>query len=328
MKKVFICLTLCFLLGLTACSNNEETKPNDDSKLSLEESSYYIDIENGLSSLDGAFALNEDETLEIDGDYDLTKAGKYEVKIVVTNKAGEKKEYDKTIVVDSADKLEDIKKEDISNKPSKPSVDAEQPEETEKPEKEEVKVEPKPNPEVKPESQKPTASTNASDYGLDGNNAFVKAAMNHVGKTGICQDVANAISNEAGYPASEYNTVVSFTDWNTVNSQLQIGDAIWYHNLNGAGIDHTAVYLGNGQCLQGNWTNGVGVVASAYQNADSYTLYRYGYSAPESGSNEDYEYYDPSQFTPDMCEVRFDEASDALFSWCLDTGNDDKFIMD
>ena len=305
MKKLLICITMCFLLGLTACSNNEETKPNDDSKLSLEESSYYIDIENGMSSLDGAFALNEDETLEIDGDYDLTKAGKYEVKIVVTNKAGEKTEHNKTIIVDTKDKLDEIKNEEISNKPSEPSVDVEQPEETKEPEKEEVKVEPKPTPTTKPEPQKPTASTNASDYGLDGNNAFVKAAMNHVGKTGICQDVANAISNEAGYPAEEYKLVIGYTNWGEVESRLQVGDGIRYHNLGGRNIEHMAVYLGNGLAFHGNWTDGLGTITSVYQDAESYASYRHSSLFEEINQEED---LNPNgEFNIDMCWIKATE---------------------
>ena len=149
-------------------------------------------------------------------------------------------------------------------------------------------------------SQKSVFSTNASDYGLDGNNAFVKAAMNHVGKGGICQDVANAISDEAGYPANAYGVVVGFTDWNTVNSKLKIGDAVWYHNLNGQGIDHVAVYLGNGLCLHGNWTNGLGAVASVFQNADSYTLYRYQTKQEASSTSDDTQ--SQTGFSPEMCE--------------------------
>ena len=44
----------------------------------------------------------------------------------------------------------------------------------------------------------------------------------------------------------------------------QAGDLIYYNN-GGRGVDHIAVYIGNGQAVHGNY-NGKTVIASAYQN--------------------------------------------------------------
>ena len=42
------------------------------------------------------------------------------------------------------------------------------------------------------------------------------------------------------------------------------GDLIYYNN-GGRGVDHIAVYIGNGQAVHGNY-NGKTVIADAYQN--------------------------------------------------------------
>ena len=44
----------------------------------------------------------------------------------------------------------------------------------------------------------------------------------------------------------------------------QAGDLIYYNN-GGRGVDHIAVYIGNGQAVHGNY-NGKTVIAGAYQN--------------------------------------------------------------
>ena len=304
MKKLLICITMCFLLGLTACSNNEETKPNDDSKLSLEESSYYIDIENGMSSLDGAFALNEDETLEIDGDYDLTKAGKYEVKIVVTNKAGEKTEHNKTIIVDTKEKLDEIKNEEISNKPSEPSVDVEQPEETKEPEKEEVKVEPKPTPTTKPE-EKPTLDT--SDW-------RIALAYDYEGKAGTCDQIAYQYMSEI-FPEMP-NSIVNYTEVSAKDAQ--IGDKVVYTSTNG-GVGHQAVYLGNGMALHGNY-NGKTQVGSVYglPNLSEPSFGRPTFTPKETPAPEPTESI--QEFNIDMCYIK---ATDHMPGYPEDITPDD-----
>ena len=44
----------------------------------------------------------------------------------------------------------------------------------------------------------------------------------------------------------------------------QAGDLIYYNN-GGRGVDHIAIYIGNGQAVHGNY-NGKTVIADAYQS--------------------------------------------------------------
>ncbi len=94
--------------------------------------------------------------------------------------------------------------------------------------------------------------------------------MNHVGESGRCDLISGAVWTDVG--TTKPYTYES-ADWNDISGCLDIGDEIRYTALNGdTSVNHSAIYLGNGLALQGNWTGGVARVANAYQPANYYAI--------------------------------------------------------
>ena len=292
-KLVVLLLVATLALTMTACGGSKKNdKPKKDveikNTLSLSENEYFFDIDEDFILDENSFDIEDGSKIEIEGDYDLKKAGKYIVKVIVTDKDGNKVESEKHITVDNKDKIEEAKKEYEETKPSSPSISVEQPEKNDNVEdgeqeisKNEVKPTPTPTPTVKP-TVKPTEKPNesAGNYGLDESNVFVKTAISMVGETGICMDKAYELVSAAGYDGANYSAVTESDSWDSISSMMQVGDIIWYHEMNG-NIEHQGVYLGNGKAFQGNWNNGKAVITDAYQSSNWYGLYRYGYSLPD-----------------------------------------------
>ena len=77
---------------------------------------------------------------------------------------------------------------------------------------------------------------------------------------GVQQALANAgVSDAYQLWPDQYQGVYGY-----YTDSPQAGDLIYYNN-GGRGVDHIAVYIGNGQAVHGNY-NGKTVIASAYQN--------------------------------------------------------------
>lgn len=92
-------------------------------------------------------------------------------------------------------------------------------------------------------------------------------AQSYVGRAGDCFQIAVQFINEY------YGKGKTSNDTYQV-SEPEPGDLIYYAN-GGLGTTHYAVYLGEGQALQGNF-NGTTVIASAYlNNASDPIFYRY-----------------------------------------------------
>ena len=328
MKKILSAL-LCMLVMLTACTNSTEPVETNNTLLSLEDDTYYLELGSDLD-LTKALKLEDGETLELDGDYDLTKAGTYNIKFVVTDKDGNKTESDKTIVVDEKDKLEELKKEQVSSKPADPSISKDQPTETEKPADGTVV-------ETPIESQKPSESedkeivdTNTSSGsssntgGLDTSNWMIQAAYDLEGTSGGCEYVASLYLNNIGMPpeAGELQEISSpFT-----GALVKYYDDNWNYK-------HTAVYLANNMCLHGNYSSdGTAKVASCdlyshrvyYDPQSVVDTIDNSSSSSESSSNDSIwaEYYenDADGYTADMCAVPAIELSNnsSLAFWCED----------
>ena len=75
----------------------------------------------------------------------------------------------------------------------------------------------------------------------------------------VQQALANAgVANAQQLWPDQYAGYGQFVD----GSQAQAGNLLYYNN-GGRGIDHIAIYIGNGMAVHGNY-NGKTVVASAY----------------------------------------------------------------
>ncbi len=323
MRKLILCILLAF--SLFACSTEEE-KVN---KLSLSEDTYYLEIDS-LDDLLANIDIGEGESLEIIGDYDLSKAGTYTVKFVVSDKDGNKTESEKTIIVDEKDKLDEIKKEAQDNKPSSPSISNEQPSASEKPTDGtvvETPVESK-DPVIAGDNGNTQTNTNASSdsspsntYGLDTSNWMIQTAYDLEGTSGGCEYVASLYLNNIGMPqeAGELQEISSpFT-----GALVKYYDDNWNYK-------HTAVYLANNMCLHGNYSSdGTAKVASC--ELYSHRVYYDPQTVVEtvdsgSGSSSEAVYSDfyteeqASSFTSDMCAVPAEELikNEPLSFWCMD----------
>ena len=328
MRKLILCILLAF--SLFACSTEEE-KVN---KLSLSEDTYYLEIDS-LDDLLANIDIGEGENLEIIGDYDLSKAGTYTVKFVLTDKDGNKTESEKTIIVDKKDKLDEIKKEAQDNKPSSPSISNEQPLASEKPTDGtivETPVESK-DPVITEDSGNTQTNTNTSSdsstsntYGLDTSNWMIQTAFDLEGVQMTCEAMASYYLTQIGYPTSLGERTFD----------PQFGDYIKYYDDNGNYL-HTAIFLGNGMALHGNYTSNGETKVAPVELGGNYTQVWY-YKAAEQGvypietpassngssSNESIwaEYYenDADGYTSDMCAVPAIELSNnsSLAFWCED----------
>lgn len=326
MKKVLVVLLTATLL-LAGCSNKESENKKVDDLLSLEDEIYYV--EKG-SDLDKLFKLDEGSSLTVDGDYDLSKEGRYIVKFIVTDKAGKTNEQEKTIVVDEKEKLEDIKKEDEAKKEADHSISNEQPTETDKTE-EDGETTSKENEEIKTQEEKNANSSNVSNASsssnktLDTSNPMIKAAYDLEGTEGGCEYIASLYLNNVGMPpkAGKLQEISSpFT-----GAFVKYYDDNWNYK-------HTAIYLADGMCLHGNYSDGKAKVASCalYSHQvyeDPQTLANV---EPVDTSELEKDPYDGKgdQFTPEMCAVPITDlasGSSALAFWCYDN-HKDLIIMD
>ena len=326
MKKLLLTLFIATLV-LTGCANNSEeleptptpTATTDTAKVSMKDKTFYIEAKDNLK-LDDLIDLDDkDSKVEVQGDYDLSKAGTYKVKVVVTDKDGNKTEEEKTIVVDNKINIESLKKEEEANKPVEPETSKNQPTQTPKPQTDgNTTSKPKPTPTPAPEAPK-----------LDTSDWRIALAYSYEGREGTCDTIAYQFYNEI-FPEMA-NSTVSFTEVSA--SEARIGDNVAYTSTTG-GVGHQAVYLGNGMALHGNY-NGKAKVASVYGLAGlsepefgrpTFTPNE-NKPAPESGNEEDLvfpeDYYkdEASGFTPEMCAVpatQLANGSAALAFWCSD----------
>ena len=353
MKKILSAL-LCMLVMLTACTNSTEPVETNDTLLSLEDDTYYLELGSDLD-LAKALKLEDGETLELDGDYDLSKSGTYSVRFVVTDKDGNKTESEKTIIVDEKEKLDELKKEQEANKPADPSISKDQPTETEKPADGTVvetpieSKEPVETTDSSPESNTNTSSGNTSSNtgGLDTSDWRIALAYEKAGTSqGGCEAAAQNFANEIGF---NYQLAIG-GDINTTNGPagtMSFGDVIRYYDENGA-YRHTAFVLGNGMCYHGNYnSDGTAAVASCQLSYPTMhvekpcdggcidwgdTIDNSSSSSGSSSGNPDdawvngkspaAEYYenDAAGYTPDMCAVPAIELSNnsSLAFWCTD----------
>ena len=118
----------------------------------------------------------------------------------------------------------------------------------------------------KTETQKVTPTTNASqDASLNAN--IVAAAKSEVGTTNgqQCTEVAANALKAAGVDANQV-WPDQFAQYGTITYDPQPGN-LAYYDLGGRGYDHIAVYIGDGQCVHGNyWVNGTSQTVVASEN--------------------------------------------------------------
>lgn len=106
-------------------------------------------------------------------------------------------------------------------------------------------------------------STSGEEYSGD----IYSLAQSYVGRGGDCFVIASSFINDYFGSGTTSNGSYQVSD-------PQPGDLIYYAN-GGLGTTHYAVYLGNGQALQGNF-NGTTIIGSVYlNNASSPVFYRY-----------------------------------------------------
>lgn len=95
------------------------------------------------------------------------------------------------------------------------------------------------------------------------NEAIVNSAMGLVGVTNgmQCTEVATLALQGAGVPCGVM-WPDQYTSLGFATGEPKAGNLIYYYN-GGRGIDHVAIYIGNGMAVHGNY-NGQTVIASAY----------------------------------------------------------------
>ena len=289
-------MIIAALFSMAACkvSPQQDKDQANDNKVEVifttDEETLYLPVDAELS--EDSFELEAGETIEIEGEYDVKKAGTYIIKIIRTDKAGNKTETDHVLIIDEKEKLEEIKAADEKDKEtSKPtptpsstpdttsdpssegtkvdgseednkltvtpesSVSSNQPEDNGDTNDGETTVTPVVTPTPAPTptpTSKPQGSNNYN--GLDMNDSRIKIAYSYEGQEGGCEYISAAYLSEA-FGISQFKGYQV--------SEPALGDVIYYYDENN-NFRHEAVYLGNGLALHGNYSNGKAKIASAW----------------------------------------------------------------
>lgn len=93
-----------------------------------------------------------------------------------------------------------------------------------------------------------------------GNQAVVDAALAQLGVNQDCFSLMRNAVAAAGYSINSYADVFALQQ--VPFSEAQPGDILYYQN-GGRGLQHVAIYIGNGQAVHGGWYGSDTVVASA-----------------------------------------------------------------
>ena len=363
MKKIMQSLLVLLLaLSLAACSNTEveqTTSPTETTETEEVDTNVYVPVGTESLNLDELvlplddYSYNTVEVNEEKSDYDLNTKGEYTITFDLKDENGEvTEEVEAKLVVDEKEVVEEkiaAQKEqkernakvetDDEELVAKPSNDGKTTT-TENPQKQEPQKAPSSNNQTSNNASSSNngssgstsgtnggLSTNPEDYGLDPNNEWVIAAMNHVGESGRCDLISGAVWTDVG--TTKPYTYES-ADWNDIGGCLDVGDEIVYTALNGdTSVNHTAIYLGNGLALQGNWTGGVARVANAYQQANYYAINsefdkECGCTSCGFGSNPTSDEEWQAQMDavdPNVCTVKDElDMTNAEWGYCYENG--------
>ena len=94
-----------------------------------------------------------------------------------------------------------------------------------------------------------------------GNETVVQAALAQLGVNQDCFSLMRSATAAAGYNINSYAAVFALRQ--VPMSEAKPGDILYYSN-GGRGLQHVAIYLGDGNAVHGGWYGSDTVVASAY----------------------------------------------------------------
>lgn len=166
--------------------------------------------------------------IQIEGEYDLNKAGEYALKYTVADHAGNESSADFTLYVRKAVSSRSTQSASISG--SLPAV---------------------------------YSSGSSESTG----NVLIDTAYAQLGSTAACTTVVANCLSAAGldFWSSNYSLVSI--------DEMQIGDVLAFYSANGTYPYHVIMYIGDGQCINGNY-NGVAQITSCSSARASYTEVR------------------------------------------------------
>ena len=306
MQKTKYLLLLLFLL--TACGKEDV----ELYKNCISDETFYITSQS-ISDLSEAIDTANCQLSEIVGEYDLNKAGEYQVKVIYFDHAGQKIIENKTLIVNDKEISNDSKRDD------EVQIGISQNQNVEKNDSSKEMANQQAATDVEVQNNEPTPSISAT---LESNDWRIKKAFELEGESGGCEYLAYRYLESINMTNGDELSV----DYEEINAPF-LGSLVKYYDETD-NYKHTAVYLMDDWCLHGNYTSdGKAKIApcklySKQRYFDPTTIVKKESDLINPEKSPAYEFYanDIKNYRKEMCEVPFSTIDDnaSLAYWCMD----------
>lgn len=313
MKRLILLITI--LLLVAACTTQKQNLTqievkDDDSPIVLK-----VDTKNKLADYLKDYKLEDADKI------DLSKEGEHTITLITKDNKKIIKNIIITSNVEETTKKLEAKKKETNVLPKTDSKKEDNNKATVKPEEKEV-ISNQTNESENTSGNSTNIKVESNTSGLDTSNHIVNFAQSLVGEPGLCDDIAARMLNYI------HGNWVSYRREAISMDQAQIGDVVFYDYNADLGYGHVATYLGNGLALHGNMgsANHTAIIGSVYvsnlSNPRFYRVTDIKYEEVSTKTEEEKQAEDEyASYTKADCEgAVISQASDALFSYCVDNG--------